>query len=168
MQLMPSQPPITDLVADWSVLHIRLLNIVARTWKNCCKTQTSIRRYEIIDTPHLFAYQCASLWACPYIVAVLKLKNCQGSLSSNVIASIADHSNIVFCSGILRDHHRCLLHKVYGDKSDDTAFLFEHVIISYIPPLGFDVHHCNHVSLLSQQEYSTLYTVHDNNLMCTL
>ena len=67
-----------------------------------------------------------------------KLRDHPGISSSNIIASIADHSHIiVFVRGSQRTTcenlpSKNLLCKVCGDNSDDTAFLFEHVIISYI------------------------------------
>ena len=80
-----------------------------------------------------------TFFACPHIVAVLKLKKLRdppGISSSNVIAPIADHSHIVFVREtrgiIFENRHQILLCKVYRDKSDDTAFLFEHVVISYL------------------------------------
>ena len=92
------------------------------------------------------AYQCVLSWACPHTVAVLKkkLRDPQRISSSNIIVSIADHSHTVFAWGsqgiTLENRHQSLLCKVYGDKSDDTAFLSEHVIILYLlcldPNLG--------------------------------
>ncbi len=78
---------------------------------------------------------------CPHRVAVLKLKNRWipklgiSTFSSNVIVSIANHSHIVFAwesRGIttIKYHHGSLLCTVYGDKSDDTAFVSKYVIIS--------------------------------------
>ena len=53
---------------------------------------------------------------------------------SNIIVSITDHSYLL-CLGItLENRHQSLLYKVYGDKSDDTALLSEHMIISYLRP----------------------------------
>ena len=70
-----------------------------------------------------------------HAMRVLKLKTC-GISSSNVIASIADHSHTFFAWGSrgipLENRHQSLLCKVYGAKSDDTALLSEHAIISYL------------------------------------
>ena len=71
----------------------------------------------------------------PYIVAVLKLKTCripEGSLSSNIIVSIADHKHIFFAWGIILKNHQSLLCEVYGNRSYETAFLCEHIIILYL------------------------------------
>ena len=102
----------------------------------------SQRRYGIINIPRDFcAYQCTSWWVCPHAVAVLKLRSLQGISSSNVIiiVSISDHSHIYLSCLIwgswgitLKNRHQSLLCKVYGNKSDDTAILSEHVIISYL------------------------------------
>ena len=58
--------------------------------------------YEIINIPRDFcAYQCASSWVCPHIVAVLKLKNCgipKGSLAQMWAQNDVLHSHVCFSS----------------------------------------------------------------------
>ena len=65
-----------------------------------------------------------------------KLRDPPGIPTSNVIVLITDHSHILFVQGsqgiTLENRHWSLLYKIYGDKSAGTAFLFEHVIISYL------------------------------------
>ena len=60
----------------------------------------------------------------------------QGISSSTIMVLITDHSHTFFVCGsrgiTVENHHQSLLCKAYGDKSDDTALLSEHVIISYL------------------------------------
>ena len=52
--------------------------------------------------------------------------------SSNIIVSIADHKHIFFAWGITLKNHQSLLCEIYGNKSYETAFLCEHIIILYL------------------------------------
>ena len=74
---------------------------------------------------------CVPIYYC--CVEAKKLWDPRGISSSNVIVSIADHSYIIIAWGSrAKTAIKSLLCKVYGDKSDDTGFLPEHVIISYL------------------------------------
>ena len=75
----------------------------------------------------------------PYVCSVeaKKLWGPRGISSSNVIVSIANHSH-TFLFGdpegsplkiAIKIYYIC---EVYGDKSDDTALLSEHVITLYL------------------------------------
>ena len=91
-----------------------------------------------------------SSWVCPSYSHCDKayiLQDSQGIPSLNSVVSIADQSHIGFCSGILRDHPQKSPLKLYyvkymGIKSDDTAFLGEYVIISYLLCAG-TIQGCN-------------------------
>ena len=71
----------------------------------------------------------------PYICCA-KARKLWDPIGSNVIALITDHSHIVFIQGslgiTLKNHDQSLSCNLYGDKGNDTAFLFELVIISYL------------------------------------
>ena len=100
------------------------------------------RRYEIINIPrdflHTNAHRPASSGSWPYMVAVLKLKwwDPQGITSSSSLVLNTSHNHTCFMWGspgfTLEYHCRTLLCKAYRNKNDDTAFLFVHVILSYL------------------------------------
>ena len=88
--------------SDWSLSTSTFWTGVARTWENA----VAPRRGTII--PHYFcAYQSASSWVCPCIVAVLKLKKTVGSFRDHQRKrwSFHRHSHSrSFRVGIPRDH----------------------------------------------------------------
>ena len=100
----------------------------------------SQRRYKIINILVTFVHTnaCHHIGVSPYnsCAEAKKLRDPPGIPISNVIVLITDHSHIFFVWGswgiTLENCHWSLLCKIYGDKSADTTFLFEHVIISYL------------------------------------
>ena len=81
----------------------------------------------------------ASSWSWPHIVAVLKGKNCRilkGLLAISTLVLNASHNHIFLMWGSpgVSFENSCwaLVCKVYGNKIDDTAFLFVHEMLSYL------------------------------------
>ena len=101
------------------------------------------RRYEIINIPcdflHTNARRPASSGSWPpygCCIEVEKLRDPQGITGSSSLVLNTSHNHTCFMWGspgfTLEYHCRTLLCKVYRNKNDDTAFLFVHVILSYL------------------------------------
>ena len=117
--------PIPTVIS--SVLHF--LAMLIDSGINIHRTVHLQRRYEIINIPcDFYAYQSTSLWVCPHIVPVLKLKNC-GILKGSLAQTLWFWSLVTFILVWIGDPEGSLLKitiKVYYAKSTGIKVMTQH------------------------------------------
>ena len=100
-----------------------------------------VQNHHVIFYTYTNRHRLVSLRSWPHMVAVLKLRNCdilKWSLAQTLQFWLLVTTISVWCrdpqGSPMKNCHWNLLCKVYGNKSDDSAF-FVHACDTFIPPL---------------------------------